>query len=76
MTQASPSSFHQAKEIMNSYFNCEIILEKNSKNTTHLSLQACFVVAHSSGDLNKYILYYHLHIQSNLHNNNNNIIDP
>ena len=34
------------------------MLEKNSREL-HVELQACFVVAYSSGDLIKNILYHH-----------------
>ena len=43
-------------------------VEKKIQTDSRLSLQACFVVAHSSGDLIK-IYFTIAYIQSNIHNN-------
>ena len=61
------------KTVLKTCKQSEVYGREKFKGTTGLSLQACFVVAHSSGDLIKNIIYHRLYT-INL-NNNNNIIE-
>ena len=52
-----------------------MFVEERNKYTTLSSRQACFVVAHSSGDLIRIFFTIVSYIQNNLHNNNKHISD-